>query len=82
MLSKVFLIVMRVHAAAFEEEPQLTSSLMLEMVELLQLLSEVEHAWRIKPLPKSFDILYVKFELAVNSNIVEVGRVQCVQRLT
>jgi len=46
VLPKILFVVLGVHAASLEEEPQLTTPLVLEMVKLLQFLVEVHHARR------------------------------------
>lgn len=46
VLPKILFVILGVHAASLEEKPQLTTSLVFEMVKLLQFLIEVHHARR------------------------------------
>ena len=82
MLPEELLIIVRLHAAALQEQPQLPPSLMLEVVELLELLGELHHAGRVEALPEGFHVLEVELELAVeDGGVVEVGGVERVQGL-
>ena len=55
---KELFVVMDVHAASFEEEPQLTSPFMFQMVVLFEFCGEVEHTGREKSFPKALYIFY------------------------
>jgi hypothetical protein len=81
VLAEVLLVVVRVHAAALEEEPQLSAALMLEVVELLEAGVEVHHAGREEALPQGVHVLEGEFELAAGEGgVVEVAGVERLQR--
>ena len=81
MLSEVFHVVADFHAAALQKQPQLSTSLMLEMVSLFEPLVELLHARREKLLPQSFNIFEVKLELVVDDSLIEVARIERIQSL-
>ena len=76
-MEELFIIVY-IHATTFQEEPQLSSALMFQMVILLELCGEVEHARREESFPQTFNVLYCQLELIVDQAFVIVW---CIERI-
>lgn len=81
MATEIGLIIIDVHAAPLQEQPQLSPPLMLQMTVLLQPLVQVHHARREESFPQSIHIFDIEFELVVDGTLVEAGGVEGVEGL-
>ena len=81
MFGEVLFVVVNIHPAALHEEPELPSTIVLEVVILFEFGGQVHHAGREKSLPKSLDILNAQLELVADQGLVEVRAVEDVKVL-